>query len=519
MPVKRPSLVPLLVRDRWLLVVLASVAPLYALWAMNDSLGAITDDGPAYLMMARHFSPFLTESPVNAIWAATSRFPPFYPLLLALTHANASLYWVHLLTTSFLLAGLLLYYGWLRGQDVPEAGAALLTLLVALLPGSWLASLQIQSEFLYLLLSLLALWVLDLHRRGPTDERLYAAALAIGVATLTRTIGAALYLPLLLATIKSSRRSAVLAWAAATVPVLLWHWLHQSTQSYLGDVGGIYGHHPWAALVVQAHRELPALQAGLVGNLQILPLLPPTLIDGFGLLCLAAAMWRAGRRKPDALYLLLYFAVVCVWPYPDEAGRFLWTLTPIALAQPPLLLAEASLQNAGPRQTVALTATAILLLAMALPSIGFASIRYRDAAPSAIPVAREYRAWYEPDPAMAMHAVHSELTIMSAMQRIREETPMGQCVIAVRPDLINYFADRPSTWPPLNSVPDPAFQSRLRAIGCRYLFMSSMIDSIYPVALHPLQRVQGMIRVIDHVNVMDPPPGRANVVAALAELQ
>lgn len=519
MPAKPNSPASLLLRHCWLLIVMTCLVPPYVLWTANGSLGAVADDGPAYLMMARHFSPYAAESHVNAAWAATSRFPPFYPLLLAWSGAGADLLHAHLLTTAFLFGGLLLYYTWLRQQKLPAWGAALLALLVALMPGTWLGGLQIQSEFLYLLLSVLALWLLDLHDRQPRDEWLCAAGLAIGLATLTRTIGVALYLPLLLAAMKGPRRSAVLAIATAATPVLLWHLLHRSTQSYLGDVAGIYGHHPWAALAVQAHRELPALQAGFGDNLQILPLLSQPLVDGLGLLCLTAAAVRARRLKRDALYLVLYFSVVCVWPYPDEAGRFLWVVTPLAIAQLPLLAMETSTLDRGRRQSVLMAALAGALLVMASPSLAFALARYRDAASSAIPDAREFRSWYLPDPAQAVHAVHSELTIMNGMKRVRDETETGQCVIAVRPDLINYFADRSSTWPPLNSVPDPSFQDRLRATGCRYLFMSSMIDSIYPVPLHPLQRVQGMIRVLDHVDATDPPPGKANAVSVLAELQ
>src|SRR5262249_23182663 len=83
MPVQPLRLAPLVLRHRWLLIIMAGLVPLYLIWAANDSIGAIADDGPGYLMMARHFSPYVADSRVNALWAATSRFPPLYPLLLA----------------------------------------------------------------------------------------------------------------------------------------------------------------------------------------------------------------------------------------------------------------------------------------------------------------------------------------------------------------------------------------------------------------------------------------------------
>src|SRR5512143_504456 len=128
MPANCSRLVALCRRHRWLLVLLAGLLPAYWFWTVHDALGAIADDGPAYLMMARHFSPYGPESPVNATWAATSRFPPLYPLLLGLGGAAGSVLLTHLLTTMCLFAGRLVFYCWLREKQTPQAGAVLLVL-------------------------------------------------------------------------------------------------------------------------------------------------------------------------------------------------------------------------------------------------------------------------------------------------------------------------------------------------------------------------------------------------------
>lgn len=501
------------------MLVLATAAPLLLFWTATRSMGYFADDGPAYLMMARHYSPFMGESPVNAAYAATSRFPPLYPSLLGLSGAAGSLLHTHLLTTLFLLAGLVVYYGWLRELGLAPAGAALLVLLLALIPETWLIGLEVQSEYLYLPLSLLALLLLERHARLRSDEWLYAAALVISMSVLTRTIGIALFAPLLVAAWRSGPRTGLLAIVTAILPPLLWHLLHRSSESYTEALGNLYGRHAASMLWSQLSQELPALRAGFSDNFQLLKLLPQSMVDLLALLCLTGLLRRALRLKPDGLYLLLYLAIVWVWPYPDEAVRFLWAVTPVALASIPGLVTGGGEGDPDPRRQGALVLVATLMLLMALPSIALASRRYRDAVDTPFPSARDLRAWYDPDPAYAMHAVNSEITIREALIRVRNETPADSCVVAIRLDLVNFYAERGAARPPLNSVPDPLFQSRLRSTGCRYVFMASFTHIMFPVPLHPLQRLQGMIRVLDYVDVRDPPPGQANAVTVLAELQ
>ena len=56
-----------------------------------------------------------------------------------------------------------------------------------------------------------------------------------------------------------------------------------------------------------------------------------------------------------------------------------------------------------------------------------------------------------------------ESAFISAMQLIPSEVPEADCVLATRPDLVNYYAHRRSKPPPLNSVPDPQFAAMARS--------------------------------------------------------
>jgi hypothetical protein len=506
-------------RHAWGLLCLGLVAALYCFWTATDQMGHFANDGPGYLMMARHYSPFLHESAVNADYARFARFPPLYPLLLAWAGCAGGLQAVHLLTTAFLLAALAAYYAWLLSQGAAPAQAALLGLLVTVLPGTWLQGLMVQSEYLYLFWSLLALLLLARREQAAAcrDELLYAAAMAVAAAALTRTIGVALLLPLLLAARSAQLKPRILAAAAALLPPLAWQLLHKSQLGYGQAIGEIYGHDGVQVLLAQLRAELPALRAGFAQDFLHAPLAVHPLLDGLGLLLLAGAAGRALRLKADGLYLAAYLAIVLVWPFPEEAWRFVWVVLPIAACQWVLLVAEALRVPAD--AAVLRVGTVLLALAVlvpAVPSVSFAAQRYLAAAgPSLLP-ARGIAAWYDVD--AAAHATHAQLARSAAMRRIAQQTPADACVISVRTDLVNFYGDRRSYLPSINSIPDPYFQDLLRAPGCRYVFMSTITYSRYPVALHPAQRLGTRIEVLDVLDEPDPAPANSRVSAILAIL-
>ncbi|MBL6751695.1 MAG: hypothetical protein ISP90_14305 [Nevskia sp.] len=511
---------PAVRRHLWLFAILALVAPAYFFWTWTGQVGQFGNDGPNYLMMALHYSPYAHTLAIYDEAAAVSRFPPLYPIMLAWAGAGADLHRVHAVTTVFLMAALAVFYAWLSIQGARPAQAALLLLLTAALPGSWLLGLSVQSEYLYLFWSLLALALLSAHRRKPRTELLYAAALAVAAAALTRTIGVTLYLPLLLAARHVPRRNAVLALLVAALPMLIWHLLHRATLGYTDALGGLYGGRPLDAIRAQLAKELPALRNGFIGNfMRGSPLLRPA-ADALGALCLAAALWRTRRGSPEAVYIAAYLGILLFWPYPEEAERFVWELVPLLLAQPLLLLAEADRQTlAAQRPQLATAAAAAVILALILPALSLASDRYRNAAYSGVPDARGLLSWYGgSDLDDAVHRVFSQVVIMDAMRRIDQEIPAGDCVAAMRPDLINYFSRRRSAFLPINSIPDPYFQKILHAPGCRFVFTSTATDGRYPIPLHPMQRLGNGIRVLDYVDLLDPPPGTRNVVCILAEI-
>lgn len=491
----------LLRRHIWLIIAIAPIAMLYFCWTWSGEIGSLFNDGTGYLVMAQHYAPGHTADPVTAA-AAFSRFPPLYPLLLAWSGAAFDLRLAHALTTASLLLGLIALYAWMRSTGLSSAQAALLMLLFTALPGSWLAGLLIQSEYLYLLWSLLALALLSAYHGQPREEWLLAAAIAVAAATLTRTVGITLLPPLLLAALRARRRTALLSMIAALLPVLLWHALHRTQgDGYSDYLAYSYGQHPWAFLWEQLHDVLFFLRQGFAQNLRQTTQ-AGLLTDIVGLLCLITAAWRAVRLKPDGVYVAAYAAILLLWPYPGEIPRLLWVVLPVLLVQPILVAAEWRHESPARAPTRLLTAAcAAALLCMALPAISDAADRYRAAADSALPGARGFESWYTTAPSQSSLHVGSESALIEALRQVSDGVPTQDCVVSVRPDWINYYARRRSDLPPRDTLADPQFGARLHASGCRYLFASIFADRNFPVPMHPLQRIGDRFEVLQYMAV------------------
>jgi hypothetical protein len=504
-------------RHSALLAVLFLLVPVYGIWTWTDQLGELGSDATDYLVMARHLSPYAPETPANAQTAALSRFPPLYPLLLAWGGGAQDLHLAHAVTSACFLAALLLLYAWLIQEGVLPAAAALLLLLIASLRASWIAGLLLHSEYSYLLFSVLALVLMARQeQRREARHLLQGAALAVAAAALTRTVGAALYVPLAVVALRTRRWSALGSLALALLPYLIWHALHRAEHGYAGALSAVYGHDPFASLQAQLARQVPALAAAF-GDTFGSRLLPRAATDLLAWACLGAATWRLIRLKPDAVYLAAYFAILLIWPYPEVAQRLVWVVLPVMLVQ--LLLVAAELPGTfGAPQQLVMPALWLAVISQALPAIASATERYRWPYDSGYAEARGLEAWYDDDPGAAMHGVNSQMTVVRALERARQRVPAGQCVVAVRPVIVTYFTGGKSVFPPLNSVPDPDFDRQLRRTGCRYIFMYSAADGHFPVPLHPLQRLSGSTRLLDIRRQPDPPPGTSGMTTVLAEL-
>jgi hypothetical protein len=197
------------------------------------------------------------------------------------------------------------------------------------------------------------------------------------------------------------------------------------------------------------------------------------------------------RLTPDGLYVAATLAILVVWPYPEEARRFLWVLLPVLFGQS-LLAVRAALQGNIRSALLAKLAFAAAILIMVLPVLAFFVQRYHAAAESGRPEAAHNTLWYVPNPADAERWVGMQAAMIATLQQGAGLVPASDCILASRPDIVNYFAHRMSTYPPPPSTPDVRFEQELRSIGCHYLFSIIATDPNRRLApLYPLNRIPG----------------------------
>src|SRR5262245_59310903 len=213
------------------LAVLAALGGILALaYATRHGVG-ITPDSVVYLEAARNLAAGrgLVSSDEGVELRPLTRFPPAYPVAIALLSALGpdsldAARWLALalLGANVGLVGLLVARSAPGARWLPAVGAGLIACSpeIAMLHGAAL------SEPLFLLLGFSGLLLLARHLEQPGDAALLAAALSIGLATLTRYVGLALVVTGLLAILLASNlpgrrraRSAALFAAASLLPI------------------------------------------------------------------------------------------------------------------------------------------------------------------------------------------------------------------------------------------------------------------------------------------------------------
>jgi hypothetical protein len=272
-----------------------------------------------------------------------------------------------------------------------------------------------------------------------------------------------------------------------------------------------YRQGPVGAIFAQLREEGPALRSALQENLRHIEGLG-WLADTVGLLCLLSLAVRVRQLRLEALHVLANLGILLIWPFPEEAARLLWVILPLLLAQPLLwVLAAAPGHARDVRTRLFASAGAVVMLILLLPALAFGVSRWRAAAASPIPAARAYVDWYQLNPDFAVFDVGFEISVIDLLQRAQELVPARDCVMAARPDLVNYYARRWSYLLPESRIPDQRFEQQLRSPGCHYVFVYNASDRRYPDSMYPAARMAGFADVILEGHLPDARPGDRTV--------
>jgi hypothetical protein len=422
----------------------------------QPGLATFHDDSASYLVMAQAYSPWQPASAPVAAQAPFEKYPPLFPLAIALLGAAYDWQWAHaIVALSFAAAVFLLgVYATRIGGSWPCGIAA--AILFAALPGAWLNLKGILSEFPYMALTFGTLAWLARRAPGTPFDRRHTVAMAalLAAVMLTRTIGFTLVLAIGIAEAASYRRTLdserlreiVLALASSVAAVIVWYVLRPS--------GGDDAYVSSSAVVLERVRSdgLAYLGSLALGNASALfdawlnalviywgEAWQPKFLGGalIALAMAAATLARARRVHADAIYVLLFLAVLIAWPFPGQMYRLALPVFPIALAIALAAVPGLTAKRLDPRACARTAGYAALVpLAFCVPALFYIAERARQPGRE---IMEYYRIPFRPD---AESAAALQSRAFGDMAHIRETTPAGASVMWYGPAYIALLASR-----------------------------------------------------------------------------
>jgi hypothetical protein len=397
----------------------------------------------SYLVMAQAFAPYGDAGPAIASAFPLEKYPPLFPLAIAVSGGAYDWRIAHLLVAvSFGVSAWLLAL-LVRRTTGSRAIAFAAALAFAAMPGAWLQMKGILSEFPYIALSLAAL----LAHGGATSSVSRARSLSLGAllaaALLTRTIGIALLAAIAFAELHRWVRTRDTArlrawWPALALPVAaaaLWYVLrpaggHDEYVTRSAGVARDFADHGFKALAALVSANVSAITDAWFNALLIYwrePWRPTFLVSAaVGLTGLAACGWRAWRGDADGAYCLVFLAILLAWPFPGQMYRLAFPVAPLIVAGAFWALHAALRGESGERTArTATLVTAAATIASMVPALAFIVERHRAEAPEAAAPRKTHISEYYriPHGPSAERNAAIQLAVLADLERIGTTTP------------------------------------------------------------------------------------------------
>jgi hypothetical protein len=446
------------------LIVLACITAAFAVaFTWQHGIASLYDDSVSYLVMAQAMSPWESAPAPIAAAFPDQRYPPLFALWLGVMGGAYDWRIAHAWVALSFAAGVLLLG--LLARDVLRAWwpAFAAALVFACMPGAWLNVKGILTEFPYIEVSLATLIAYRCVAARPERGRLALLAALLAAAALTRTIGVALIAAVAIAEgwhwlrgrNLARLRGFAIACGAAILALGAWY--------VLRPAGGEDAYASFSSAVARNTVDRgPGWLAGLVANnlssivdawltaMLIFwgePWKPGFLIACFfGVSGVAGVVWRAARREADAIYVLVFAAILAAWPFPGQMYRLALPAFPL-VAMNALWLWQELLGRIDPARAARWSAIAAgAPLVMAFLALGYIAMRPSDKPSEELAVgyrvtdiAEYYRIPYLPS---AYAVALAEVGVIADMQRIGASTPDGATVMWYLPEYVAVLAGR-----------------------------------------------------------------------------
>ncbi len=475
----------------------------------SPELPTLGGDHAYLLLMADWLSPLANSGngflPPPVIW---SYAPPLYPLLLGLAGGTSThIELAHAITITFLVPALIWCVLWARREIGGSAPALALVVIFSLLPVSFFQSFGILTENLYLLLSLLAIWLVG--KENVSLTRLYVVAVVVGLAAFTRMVGITLILAFAVYVFLRHRERWIRLSFLSAAPLLSWITLKSSLEDqtgYLWILARILDtQSPGSFLWTQIATQTQGLWAGWIISFDHDPSLNTVIVgSAIGLICLAGTIHRAYLGKFDAIYLVFYLALLLVWPFAQasDTSRFLFVVLPILLLHG-LKFVQHVTQRFSPQ--IFVTSAWAFFLAIALIVFPADSLIYQRFRMGAEAGNRQYANsvyWYwgrntEHDLNRNRMKINGYKQLVSSWRRLGDVIPKDECVYSVDSTWLMLYAKRRSYYPPMAAAKD-RFLSE--ASACRYFYVASYTRGPYELFYPRNFLAEGQVILIDRMD-------------------
>ena len=436
-----------------------------AIFTWQPGLASLYDDSVSYLVMAQAFSPFGAASAAISAAAPNEKYPPLFPLVLALGGGAHDWRIAHLWVAAAFAASVFFLGVHARNATASERIGWAAALVFAWMPGVWLNVKGILSEFPYMALTFATLACYERLRTRPATRADYAGLGALlAVVMLTRTIGVALVAAVAAAEAwrfareRDRARLANAAWALA-IPIVaaaLWYALRPKggEDAYLAFGSGVAqgtAQHGLGWALGIAGMNLPALADAWLTALLIYwgePWRPGFMIATFvGASGVIGTLWRAARGEADAFYVLAFVAILAAWPFPGQMYRLALPVMPLLVVHALWLWQRLAARFADESQVRAWAASAAAVpLLVCVPAVLFYIAARAGEAGDTVAVgyrkgdiAEFYRI---PDRVAAEANALQQIEIFEDMEQIRRSTPEAARVMWYAPGYIALLTGR-----------------------------------------------------------------------------
>jgi hypothetical protein len=505
--------------DFQFLFLLVIISGLYIFWVWNHELAGFGGDNAVYLLTAAFYSPWTASSSIAEHFANHSQYPPFYPFLLAIFGGGKSILAAHLFTAVCLLLALVAMRIWLTAHGIASTTANLAVLLIAILPGTIKISMFILSENLYLLLSLSVLSLASFSEKKDNSLLLIMAAILVASATLTRTVGVSLAAAFCLYLALKKPTRSLLCGLIALAPLII-HTVFRKFQamehaSYVDALVLHYSDDTLAKIIEQIQKESNFLWQGWLANFEAG--MANIIIGLFLGLCLLSIVVRIYQRKLDGYYLLFYFTIILLWPYPAEAKRLIYVVLPIMVGQCLFFMNLIPSISLGKIYIRPVSVFTLAILIVSLPGTVLIIDRFLQPLPAELEPFRRNKFLYYSNHQIAHENLLYAKTLIVDLKILNTKLPQEATIYGIKPSIISLYSQRMTLLPPANLAADSSLKLSNDKVQPLYYYMMGITSPSHPKPYYPLEEITDQLEIL-HVAKSDSGDD-APVIAVLARLK